>query len=72
MIFDLTSDSGLISVGPFSFHWYSKDDQFPGFTSLNAGNYGLEFGDIDSGNGIFFVKYGDGDIDYIKTLVQLP
>ena len=72
MIFDINSDSGLVNVGPFSFHWCNKDDYFPGFASFSLGDYSLEFGEIDSGNGIFFVKYGDGDIDYIKTLIQLP
>ena len=71
MIFDISHDGGLIRIGPFSLLWQNPDQEFPGFTALNAWNYGLEFGDIDSGNGIFITKYGDGDIEYTSAIVRL-
>lgn len=72
MIFDITTDGGLIRIGSFAILWQNADLEFPGFTTFSTDRYSLEFGDIDLGNGIFFVKYGDGDIDYVKTLAQLP
>ena len=71
MIFDIKDDGGLIRIGPFSILWQNPDSEFPGFTSLNAWNYGLEFGDIDVGNGIHLTKYGSGDIEYTRTIVKL-
>ena len=71
MIFDIKDDGGLIRIGPFSILWQNPDSQYPGFTTINFGDYGLEFGDIDAGNGIFLTKYADGDIEYTRTIVKL-
>ena len=72
MIFDLTDDGGLVRLGTFAILWQNQDNllDFPGFTVFSAGNYSLEFGTIDNGNGIFVTKYEDGDIAYSRPLLQ--
>ena len=74
MIFDFSYDGGLVRLGPFACLWQNQDsvNDYPGFTTLSLGDYSLELGEIDSGNGIFLTKYdGQGDIAYTKSLVQL-
>ena len=71
MIFDIKDDGGLIRIGPFSILWQNPDEEYPGFTTLNAWDYGLEFGDIDAGNGIHLTKYADGDIEYTLPIISL-
>lgn len=71
MIFDISDTGGLIFIGSFAILWQNPDEQFPGFTTINAWNYGLEFGEIDAGNGIFLTKYGAGDIEYTRPIVKL-
>ena len=70
---DIDTHGGLIRFGPFAIAWGNSDyyNDFPGFTTVSAGNYSLEFGDIDAGNGIHLTKYADGDIEYTKTLVKV-
>ena len=72
MIFDLNDDGGLIRVGTFAILWQNQDVllDLPGFTVFSAGNYSLEFGAIDNGNGIFITKYEDGDIAYSRPLLR--
>ena len=70
MIFDICSLGGLIRFGPLALLWQNASFEFPGFTTISAGQYSLEFGEIDCGNGIFVTKYADGDIEYIKTVLQ--
>ena len=71
----ITIDSygGLIRFGPLALAWGNTDtlNDFPGFTTLSYGNYSLEFGDIDAGNGIFLTRYADGDIEFTKPIVKL-
>lgn len=71
MIFDIDSNGSLIRIGPFAILCQNRDAEFPGFTTLSWGNYSLEFGDIDAGNGIHFTRFKDGDIDLQRTLIKL-
>ena len=61
---------GLLGIGSFAILWQNADLEFPGFTTFSTGRYSLEFGEIDQGNGIFVTKYSDGDIEYVKPLIQ--
>ena len=70
MTFDICSLGGLVRFGPLALLWQNASFEFPGFTTLSVGQYSLELGEIDSGNGIFVTKYTDGDIEYIKTVLQ--
>ena len=68
------SDGGLIRFGPFAIAWGNADTacDFPGFTTVSWGDYSLEFGEIDAGNGIHVTKYdGQGDIEYTRPIIQL-
>ena len=71
MIIDIRDTGGLIRLGNFSFLWQNPDPEFSGFTTFSLGQYALEFGDIDSGNGIFLTKYSNGDIEYTQPLLLL-
>ncbi len=71
MNFDITPDGGLIRLGPYALLWENSTDEYPGFTTISNGEYSLEFGEIDQGNGIFVTKYTDEDIEYTKALIQL-
>lgn len=72
MNFDISSTGGLIRLGRFALLWENYDayNDFPGFTAISTGNYSLEIGEIDSGNGLFLTKYNDGDVEYSKELIQ--
>ena len=72
MILDITSDGGLIRLGGLAVLWQSQDYDldFPGFIVFSLGEYSLEFGAIDNGNGVFITKYSDGDIEYSRPLLQ--
>jgi len=71
MIFDLSDTGGLIRLGPFALLWQNPDDEYPGFTTINIGDYSLELGEIDAENGIYFTKYGEGDIEYMLPIVKI-
>ena len=71
MIFSIDSEGGIISLGWFAVVWGNKIDGLPGFTALSFGDVNLEFGEIDSGNGIHLTTFKDGDIDIQRTLVNL-
>ena len=71
MIFDISDTGGLVRLGPFAILWQNPDSEYPGFTTLSWGDYSLEFGEIDAGNGIFLTAYADGDIAYTKPIVKL-
>lgn len=68
MIFDISDTGGLIRLGLFAILWQNPDSEYPGFTTLNWGDYSLEFGEIDAENGIYFTKYDEGDIEYTKPI----
>lgn len=72
MIFRITDESGHISVNGFALLWGNQDNilDLPGFTVISAGDYSLELGTIDNGNGVFVTKYEDGDIAYSRPLLQ--
>lgn len=72
MIFDITDDGGLIRLGSFAVLWQNQDYEFdyPGFTVFSSGDFSLEFGAIDNGNGVFITKYNDGGIEYTRPLLQ--
>lgn len=71
MIFDVSDTGGLIRLGPFALLWQNPDSEYPGFTTLSLGDYSLEFGEIDAGNGIFVTVYADGDILQTLPIVKL-
>ncbi len=72
MILDFSSNGGHIRLGSLAILWQNQDAllDFPGFTVFSSGDYSLEFGTIDNGNGIFITKYEDGDIAYSRPLLQ--
>ena len=71
MILDISDTGGLVRLGPFALLWQNPDNEYPGFTTFSLGDYSLEFGDIDAGNGIFLTVYGDGDILQTLPIVKL-
>lgn len=71
MIFDLTSNGGLLRLGPAALLWQNQDGEFPGFTTLSWRDFSIEFGDIDAGNGVHITVFKDGEIDYRKTLLKV-
>ena len=71
MIFDVSDTGGLVRLGPFALLWQNPDSEYPGFTTISWGDYSLEFGEIDAGNGIFITVYGDGDILQTLPIVKL-
>ena len=68
---DFNHISGQIRIGKFCFHWYNPDARFPGWTCISWGEASLEFGDIDSGNGIHFIKYVNGELAFHRTLLKI-
>ena len=71
MIFDVSDTGGLVRLGPLALLWQNPDSEYPGFTTFSFGNYSLEFGEIDAGNGIFLTTYFDGDILQTLPIVKL-
>ncbi len=70
MILDFSSNGGHIRLGSLAILWQNQDSEFPGFTVISCGDFSLELGDIDNGNGVFITKYKDGDIEYSRPLLQ--
>ena len=68
----IDSSGGIIRLGSLAMSWGNADryGQFPGFTTLSLGDHSVEFGNIDNGNGIFYVRYEDGDIVVNQPLVR--
>lgn len=71
MTFDINSTGGLIRFGSCAILWENSTEEFPGFTAFSIEEYSLEFGEIDSGNGIFLTHYSDGDIQYTQPLLLI-
>ena len=71
MIWDLSDTGGFIRLGSFAILWQNPDSEYPGFTTLSWGDYSLELGEIDAENGIYFTKYGQGDIEYMLPIIKL-
>ena len=73
MSIDLSSTSGLIRLGKLAFLWSNPDERFgfSGYSCISYGNTSLEFGDIDAGNGIFLVKYVNGELAYHRALLKI-
>ena len=71
MIFDVSDTGGLVRLGSFALLRQNADEQYPGFTTFSFGEYSLEFGEIDAGNGIFITTYADGDILQTLPIVKL-
>jgi len=69
--FDSSSTGGQIKIGKFIFHWANPCHRFPGYTCISFGSTSLEFGDIDAGNGIFFVKYVNGELACHRTILKI-
>ena len=69
----INSNGGSIALGKFSFSWSNADPvfQWAAYSVLCWGDWSLEFGDIDNGNGIFLTHFKDGDLEFTKTLLRL-
>jgi hypothetical protein len=72
MTFEINADGGFIRFNSLAILWQNQDIalDFPGFTVFSSGEYSLELGAIDNGNGVFITKYNDGDIEYSRPLLQ--
>jgi hypothetical protein len=77
MIFNIDSDGGYIGLGDYSITWGNAQDPFfeeermEGFCTFSADAFSIEFGAIDQERpGIYFTRYGDGDIESTTPLIQ--
>lgn len=66
----ISSNHGRIDIGKLMITWWNQDEEFHGFTTISYGDHSIEFGDIDNGNGIFYVRYEDGDLVVNRPLIR--
>jgi len=68
----ITSDHGYLILGSLYISWGNQlDDTLTGYAIFSLGNWGIEFGEIDNGNGIHLVNYNEDGLESSRTLLKL-
>tara|TARA_B100000035_G_scaffold284426_1_gene267343 strand:+ start:249 stop:494 length:246 start_codon:yes stop_codon:yes gene_type:complete len=75
--FVASSTGGHGNIGQLCWAWQNQEyidstfaDDYIGFTTIGFGDWSLEFGDIDQGNGIHLTHWKDGDVAWSKTFLK--